>query len=86
MITHLMKNISAVKYQILSGKNLFGFILTNQISYMNLNNFPPWLNAMSYQNINTPLNGDETEVEIVNWNSNGKLGFSITGGVGSLYF
>jgi len=38
---------------------------------------------MSCQNINTPSNGDETEVEIVNWNSNGKLGFSITGGVGS---
>jgi len=41
---------------------------------------------MSYQNINTPLNGDETEVEIVNWNSKGKLGFSITGGVGSQHF
>jgi len=38
---------------------------------------------MSCQNIDTPLNGDETEVEIVKWNSNGKLGFSITGGVGS---
>jgi len=38
---HLKKNISAVKYQILSDTNIFGFILTNQINYMNLNNLPP---------------------------------------------
>ena len=41
MKTHLKKNISAVKYQILSDTNIFGFILTNQINYMNLNNLPP---------------------------------------------
>ena len=38
---------------------------------------------MTYQNFNNQLNKYETEVELVNWNANGKLGFSITGGVGS---
>merc|ERR1712223_1275247 len=35
---------------------------------------------MSYNN---QSNEDEIEVELVNWNPNGKIGFSITGGVGS---
>ena len=30
-----------------------------------------------------PSNEDELEVELINWNSSGKLGFSIAGGVGS---
>jgi len=38
---------------------------------------------MSYQNYNTLSNEDEIEVELVNWNPNGKIGFSITGGVES---
>jgi hypothetical protein len=38
---------------------------------------------MSYQKNNNQSNGDEIEVELVNWNPTGKIGFSITGGVGS---
>jgi len=38
---------------------------------------------MLYRNSKDSLKEDELEVELINWNSNGKLGFSITGGVGS---
>lgn len=38
---------------------------------------------MSCQNKYNHSNKDEIEVELVNWNPNGKIGFSITGGVGS---
>jgi len=38
---------------------------------------------MTYQVSSRSLKEDELEVELINWNSNGKLGFSITGGVGS---
>jgi len=40
---------------------------------------------MTCQNFHHQSTEDETEVELVNWNANGKLGFSITGGVGSQY-
>jgi len=38
---------------------------------------------MNYHKNNTKSLEGEIEVELVNWNANGKLGFSITGGVGS---
>jgi len=38
---------------------------------------------MSYQTCNNSSKEDELEIDLINWNSNGKLGFSITGGVGS---
>ena len=38
---------------------------------------------MSYRNLFGSSKEDELEVELINWNSNGKLGFSITGGIGS---
>jgi len=38
---------------------------------------------MTYQNNIASSKEDELEVDLINWNPNGKLGFSITGGVGS---
>jgi hypothetical protein len=38
---------------------------------------------MSYQTCTESSKEDELEVDLINWNSNGKLGFSITGGIGS---
>jgi len=38
---------------------------------------------MTYQNHIASSKEDELEVELINWNPSGKLGFSITGGVGS---
>jgi len=38
---------------------------------------------MSYQTDIDASKQDELEVDLINWNSNGKLGFSITGGIGS---
>jgi hypothetical protein len=38
---------------------------------------------MTYQNNISSSKEDELEVDLINWNPNGKLGFSITGGVGS---
>jgi len=38
---------------------------------------------MNYQTCNNSSKEDELEIDLINWNSNGKLGFSITGGVGS---
>ena len=38
---------------------------------------------MSYQTDIESSKEDELEVDLINWNSNGKLGFSISGGIGS---
>jgi hypothetical protein len=38
---------------------------------------------MTYQNNIASSKEDELEVDLINWNPNGKLGFSITGGMGS---
>merc|ERR1711997_974172 len=40
-------------------------------------------NNMTYLNNIASSKEDEIEVDLINWNPNGKLGFSITGGVGS---